>query len=258
MSEAKRGVRDMQIFKGWLGRKKHMPSVPEDTRVYVVGDVHGCLDLLNRLLDKISQNAASAPSNRVLVFVGDYVDRGPNSSGVVECLLSLRDGFKSHFLLGNHDQALLDFLKDPLFYRVWKTYGAQETLLSYGVKPPRFDDAQTLDQIQLEFAAAFPPEHRKFFERLESSFEIGDYFITHAGVRPGVPLAAQSKEDQLWIRDAFLSSGANFGKVVVHGHTPSATPVRRHNRIGIDTGAYATGRLTALVLEGTRCGFLES
>lgn len=224
--------------------------MPPDQRVYIVGDIHGCASLLERLLVTIELDAAGGPPKRRLVFVGDYVDRGPNSRAVIERLLNPPEGFETHCLRGNHDQAVLDFLNDPLFYRVWKSYGAQETLLSYGVRPPRFDDAQSINASWDEFAAALPETHLRFLESLEYSWEIGDYFVAHAGVRPGTALTAQAPQDLLWIRDEFLSSQSDFGKVVIHGHTPFDGVVKRKNRIGIDTGAYGTGRLSAVALEG--------
>lgn len=239
--------------KGLMARlfgARRAASVPPGQRVYIVGDIHGCAALLDRLLAMIISDAATGPEKRLLVFVGDYVDRGPDSGMVIERLLAPLPGFEIRCLRGNHDQAVLDFLNDPPTYRLWKNYGAQETLLSYGVRPPLFEDAQAIAAAHGEFAARLPESHRRFFEELELSTEIGDYFVVHAGVRPGIALGAQSAEDLLWIREEFLLSRSDFGKVVVHGHTPTESVVRRKNRIGIDTGAYATGRLTALVLEG--------
>jgi serine/threonine protein phosphatase 1 len=244
---------------GWFQRKRPQPArAPEGERVYVIGDIHGRADLLDKLLARVLEHAWSGPEKRTLIYVGDYVDRGADSRGVIERLLQPIPKFTTRFLRGNHDQAVLDFLSDPLFYRIWKSYGAQETLLSYGVRPPRFDEVQAITEARDEFAAKLPPAHLAFFEALEMSAEVGDYFIAHAGVRPGVALDAQAKEDLLWIRDDFLFSNSDFGKVIVHGHTPSDDVVRRKNRIGVDTGAYATGHLTALVLEGDTTDFLQT
>jgi len=245
-------------LKEWLFGAKRAASVPPGRRVYVVGDIHGCVALLDCLLKSIVADAATAPEKRLLVFVGDYVDRGPDSRGVIERLLNPPESFEVRCLRGNHDQAVLDFLNDPPSYRAWKSYGAQETLVSYGVRPPLFDDVQAIVEARDAFAARLPPSHRRFLEELELSTEIGDYFVVHAGVRPGIALGAQSPEDLLWIREDFLLSRSDFGKVVVHGHTPTEYVVRRKNRIGIDTGAYATGRLTALVLEGETVRLLHT
>lgn len=234
------------------------PRVPDGYRVYAVGDVHGRLDLLGRVITAIQNDAEAATEHRLLIFLGDYVDRGPDSKGVVDCLLSPPEGFVTRYLRGNHDQAVLDFLADPMFYRIWRSYGAAETLVSYGVRPPLYDDDQALVDARDALDRALPRRHRAFFENLAPQTQAGDYYFVHAGVRPGVPLHRQSLEDQMWIRDDFLLSNQDFGKVVVHGHTPTDAPVRRRNRIGIDTGAYATGRLTALVLEGADVRFLHA
>ncbi len=194
----------------------------------------------------------------VLVFIGDYVDRGHDSKAVVEQLVNLPSDFVVHFLRGNHDQALLDFLTDPSSFPSWKDYGAEETLASYGVPPPASEDEAALRQTRDRLQAALPANHRSFFETLKLSETIGDYFFAHAGVRPGTPLDRQEERDLMWIRDEFLNSRDEFGKIVVHGHTPTNAPVVRRNRIGIDTGAYLTGRLTALVLEGKRRRFLRT
>lgn len=240
-----------------LGAQR-IAAVPPGQRAYVVGDIHGCAALLDRLLKTIVADATVGPEKRFLVFVGDYVDRGPDSRAVIDRLLNPPKGFEVRCLRGNHDQAVLDFLNDPLTYRTWKNYGAQETLLSYGVRPPLFDDEKAIAAARDEFIAKMPESHRRFLEELELSTVIGDYFFVHAGVRPGVALGAQSAEDMLWIREDFLFSSNDFGKVVVHGHSPTEGVVRRKNRIGIDTGAYATGRLTALVLEGETVKLLHT
>ena len=248
------GARMARIFAS--GAK--VAAVPDGMRVYAVGDIHGCAVELDRLTAAIVEDSTDRDGERHLVYLGDYVDRGPDSKGVVDRLLNPPVGFIAHYLRGNHDQALLDFLADPNFYVVWRDFGARQTLASYGVVPPRFEDAAAFEEARDRFLAVLPQEHLDFFERLDLSERIGDYFFVHAGVRPGVALDQQSAEDLLWVRDDFLMSSVNFGVVVVHGHTPTAAPVRRRNRIGVDTGAFATGRLTAAVLEGTTCRFLAS
>jgi serine/threonine protein phosphatase 1 len=177
---------------------------------------------------------------------------------VIARLLKLKREFPAHFLMGNHERALLEFLEAPESYRKWCEFGAVETLLSYGVRPPLADRPEEMVGARDRFARALPAEHRTFLHKLNLSLEIGGYFFAHAGVRPGTPLEQQEPNDLLWIRDQFLTSTEDFGKIVVHGHTPTATAVKTVNRIGIDTGAYATGRLTTAVLEGTDCRFLQT
>jgi len=238
--------------------RRAKPAVPEGQRVYAIGDIHGRRDLLDELLDDVRKDCLGTQQTVVIVFVGDYVDRGPDSKGVIERLLNLPPPLQGKFLRGNHDQALLDFIEDPLRYETWCDFGADETLTSYGVRPPRDHSANALVEARERFAGAFPSEHLRFFESLLLSCELGDYFFAHAGVRPGTPLDEQKEEDLLWIREEFLRSSEDFGKVVVHGHTPTDSPVKRANRIGIDTGAYLTGRLTAVALEGHSQRFLQT
>jgi serine/threonine protein phosphatase 1 len=248
---------------GWISRLFRAPRplrarTPDSSCIYAVGDIHGRLDLLVHLLDRIQDEANPAFRN-VLVFVGDYIDRGPDSREVVEHLSTLEmPDWQVVFLRGNHDETLLKFLDDPMVYRNWREYGGAETLLSYGVMPPSFDDKEDFVTAREEFLRGFPASHLDFFRRLEDFHVEGDYMFVHAGVRPGVPLEKQSASDLMWIRNEFLYSDKSFGKMIVHGHTPSERPVRRRNRIGIDTGAFATGCLTAVVLEGENCRFLSA
>lgn len=223
-------------------------------RLYAVGDIHGRDDLLAELLVKIEQDAAAkSPAKNVLVFLGDYVDRGLQSCQVLDRLISgLPEGFEAVFLKGNHEEALLQFLDDAQFAKTWKYYGGLETLHSYGVTDLTLSDEPTVfEQARDRFNAVLPAEHRQFLESLSYSVSFGDYFFAHAGVRPGIGLERQSEQDLLWIRDDFLSSRSNFGKIIVHGHTPREEVEFRSNRIGVDTGAYMTNVLTALVLEGS-------
>lgn len=249
--------------QGWLNRllnkERRVPRVPEGTCVYAVGDIHGRMDLLGKLLTQIGTHAVTEGRRNSIIFLGDYVDRGPQSKEVIDHLLQLSwPGWDVVYLRGNHDQAILDFLADATFYRVWREFGAAETLLSYGVKPPRFDDDEAFAEARNDFAAKCPPEHLKFLHALEYFHVIGDYMFVHAGVRPGIALDRQSPQDLMWIREEFLLSDRQLDKVIVHGHTPSERPVRRANRIGVDTGAYATGCLTSVVLEGESCSFLAA
>lgn len=235
--------------------------VPDGTRVYAVGDVHGRLDLLDFVLRRIREDARDAPARRILVLLGDYIDRGPASAGVLDRLLEGPPaGFERVMLKGNHEDTLGRFLAGDLGAAPsWLAYGGRETLESYGIDPPpRGGGAPPLAALRSALAAAMPDSHRALLDRLVPSHAEGGYLFAHAGVRPGVPLAAQSADDLMWIREPFLSSDADFGAVVVHGHSISATPDIKANRIGIDTGAYHTNRLTCLVLQGTDRRFLTS
>ncbi|MGD9502473.1 MAG: metallophosphoesterase [Methyloceanibacter sp.] len=238
------------------------PELPKGQLLYAVGDIHGRLDLLRDLLQLIEDDAQSRAhaTRRTLVFLGDYIDRGPDSSGVVADLIARAfPGFDAHFLKGNHEAILLDFLDDPLHLGHWLMNGGQETMESYGVDTEALAAARAAPEAWREaFAAALPETHLRFFRTLKLSVTIGDYLFVHAGVRPGVPLAGQSEDDLVWIRRPFLDHAGSFGKVVVHGHTPAPLPVVRPNRIGIDTGAVFSDRLTALRLEDRARAFLHT
>jgi serine/threonine protein phosphatase 1 len=236
-------------------------SVPEGLRVYAVGDIHGQLDLLTTVSDMIEANEMlSTPARTVVIFLGDYIDRGPQSRGVIDFLLRWRPGnIETVFLRGNHEDMLLNALHTPDMFHVWAMNGGLATALSYGVgfdpnHNPKSDPRGIISQLD----AALPPAHRHFLENLPIGLEIGDYLFVHAGVRPGVPLDRQSDLDCLFIRDEFLDYRGSFGKVIVHGHTPASEPEVLPNRIGIDTGAVFTGRLTALCLEGSEQRFFTT
>jgi len=232
---------------------------PAGSRVYAIGDIHGRADLLAALHRMIRDDAAGRPvSRRVAVYVGDYIDRGPDSRAVIDLLLDAPlAGFESVHLLGNHEAFLLDFLDDAAIGPDWLFNGGAETLASYGVESP-WPFGDPLDRMQTEFRRRLPARHLTFLRGLRLSHVEGDYLFVHAGVRPGVPLDRQARDDLLWIRDEFLDSGTDLGKVVVHGHSIAHEPEQRANRIGIDTGAYMTGRLTCLVLEGADRRFLAT
>jgi len=226
--------------------------VPPGMRVYAIGDVHGRADLLRPLLGWIAQdNAKRGPIGQVhVVFLGDLIDRGPASAAVLEILA--RGGETpgaSYLLRGNHEEMLLAILDGETdSASAWLAHGGAETLESYGIDPaPYFDDVEALPAA---LYAAMPGSHIAVLHAMLGQVRIGDYLFVHAGIRPGVPLDAQEGRDLRWIRKEFLNSRADHGVVVVHGHTIAPTVQFRHNRIGIDTGAYRTGRLTALGLEG--------
>jgi Calcineurin-like phosphoesterase len=238
-----------------LGQKRGPARIADGQCVYAIGDIHGRLDLLDALLERIW---ADAPKDgNTLVFVGDYIDRGPASKDVVERLIGLeRPGWQIIKLRGNHEQFLLEYLGNPEVFSAWRGFGAAETLLSYGVRPPMFSGESA--RAHAEFTAQLPRAHQAFFNTLPYAHTIGDYFFVHAGVRPAIALDRQSPEDMMWIREEFLLCDDRLDKVIVHGHTPGQSPVLRHNRIGVDTGAYATGCLTAAKLAGESCTFIST
>jgi len=235
------------------------PATPADTVLYAIGDIHGRIDLLARLIKIIARDAEKYPPfKKELIFLGDYIDRGVDSKGVIDYLLrKLPLDFDKVFLRGNHDDAMLRFLGGDLAStHDWLLLGGTATLVSYGINPFRSNVMQDLATLHKTVLEKVPGPHRKFLESTTFDCVRGDYYFVHAGVRPGVPLDKQTDEDRLWIRYDFLGSTADFGKTVVHGHSILPEPDVQSNRIGIDTGAYATGTLTCLVLEGTQRRYL--
>jgi serine/threonine protein phosphatase 1 len=218
----------------------------------VVGDIHGRLDLLDQILAKIEADLKSRPARKaLLVFVGDLIDRGPHSAQVIERLRTYRrSGIRPIFLLGNHEEVLLRILAgDRSLISSWLRFGGIQCLKSYGVDATALgshDDAAVLEAIR----AAVPRKHVEFLESFLDTCRFGDYLFVHAGIRPGVELERQSQTDLRWIREPFLFDESDHGFTVVHGHTISVDVEERANRIGIDTGAYRTGVLTALVIDG--------
>lgn len=234
-------------------RKKRPPRLPEGVRIYAIGDVHGRADLLDRVLSRIDAHVAAHPVVRPIhLLVGDYIDRGPASREVVDLLINCEQGREMVLLRGNHDAFVEDFMQNPDVLNDWRRIGGLETLMSYGLNPPMNADAAAQKELATKLKSVVPQSHLKFFGGLASSFHCGGYFFAHAGVRPGIPLDKQKDDDLLWIRDDFLLHEGDFGKVVVHGHTPVREIDIHPNRINIDTGAYATGRLSCLVMEGSR------
>jgi len=245
---------------GFSDRRQDAPAGAEGHRAYVVGDIHGRLDLLEDLLAKIHAELQHRPAEKtLLVFVGDLIDRGPASAHVVERLRTYkRPGIRTVFLLGNHEEVLLRILAgDAQLITQWRWFGGSECLQSYGVEPERFEhftDEQALTAVR----GAIPKEHVKFLESFVDSCRFGDYLFVHAGIRPGVALEQQSQNDLRWIREPFLLDQRDHGFVVVHGHTITDEPERLPNRIGIDTGAYRTGVLTALGVDGTEQWLIDT
>lgn len=233
--------------------------LPLGLRVYAIGDIHGRADLLSRMRDIVSADLdKTRPDEALIVLLGDYVDRGPQSQAVLESLSV--DPFPAPMvaLLGNHEAMLLDFLYRPESGETWRKFGGIETVHSYGVDVADFRTGQNLSAVSEQLRTAIPPRHIDFIQALPLSHAVGGYFFCHAGVRPGIPLDQQRPEDLLWIRDEFIGSEMPFGAVVVHGHTPGEVPLVRENAIGIDTGAYITGKLSCVALAAHGVSFLST
>jgi serine/threonine protein phosphatase 1 len=225
--------------------------IPHDLVCYAIGDIHGRMDLFEKLLAQIEADPVDAGRRRYIILLGDYVDRGPASREVLQTVVELKARFGDQViaLKGNHEEAMMDFLADASRGPAWFQHGGRATLASYGVATPNGAlDEDTLEAVRQDFERNLPPSHRNLLENLPYFATIGDYVFVHAGVRPGVDMSEQVPEDLLWIREEFLSAERALAQTVVHGHTPSAEPVLADGRIGIDTGAYATGVLTAVKL----------
>lgn len=237
---------------GFLRPEIRRPVGAKGYRAYVIGDIHGRLDLLEDLLAKIHAELQRNPSARtLLVFVGDLVDRGPASAQVMERLRTYRrEGIETVFILGNHEEVLLRILKgEAAFVPSWLQFGGRECLESYGVEANGIDQTAPEELIEL-VRIAVPANHVEFLESFVDSCRFGDYLVVHAGIRPGVEIEQQLQSDLRWIREPFLSDERDHGLVVVHGHTITSEVEEIPNRIGIDTGAYRTNVLTALAIEG--------
>ena len=246
------GLRELRV----QGRR---PSLPAEVRIYAIGDIHGRLDLLNELLARITSDIALRPTATPLyVFLGDYIDRGPSSRETIDRLIEHGATHESVFLKGNHELIAIKCLSDPGLFDQWLRLGGLETLVSYGVPAETLANGKQIAELQSAFHSALPQAHFRFFRDLKNSFECGDFFFAHAGVRPNVELSRQKENDLLWIRGEFLSSKDDFGKIVVHGHTPTREIEVGPNRINIDTGAFATGRLSCLVLEGKSLSVIDT
>ena len=235
----------------------NLHKIPANVRIYAVGDIHGRADLLQQLFARIDANEERQPiKHKIEVFLGDYIDRGPDTRKVLETLTERAKTHELVCLKGNHEALMLRFLDDATVLRVWRHLGGLETLVSYGIVPNLASDPASEVRLASELKSRLDRSHENFLRNLRLSYSFGDFFFAHAGVRPAVPLNQQSEEDLLWIREEFLFCDASFGKIIIHGHSPVLEPDVRLNRINIDTGAYATGRLTCLVLEDARRLFL--
>jgi serine/threonine protein phosphatase 1 len=228
-------------------------SLPPGRRIYAVGDIHGCAEQLANLHAIIAEDLARRPvAAPLLLHIGDYVDRGPDTAGVIAQLLngSRVPGTRMINLMGNHEHTMLEALSGERAAATdWLFAGGASALRSYGVDP---------DSPRERWAEAVPAAHLAFLRQLDLIYQEGGYAFVHAGIRPGIPLERQSRDDLLRMRQPFLYSEASFGAVVVHGHTPVKAPVVRHNRIAIDTGAVFGGKLTCVVLEDATIGFLTA
>lgn len=245
--------------------------VPDNQCVYAIGDIHGRMDLLIKLINRIDADTSELPDGTdiTIIFLGDYIDRGMQSKQVVEYLLSgALDRFNTVFLKGNHEEALLRFVDDATYGPTWASYGAVETLYSYGFQAPaQTPSGTTMDgsdfrdawaSLWSKFRSEIPDHHLRFYRQLEAQHVIGDYVFVHAGLKPGVALEDQSVNDMLWIRDEFINDSRQFDKVVVHGHTPADRTFRDNRRIGLDTGAYITGCLSAGRFFGNEVKFIST
>ncbi len=253
----------MSIFKRLTGRESRAaarPSGPPGKRAYAIGDVHGCDDLLDGLLDLIAADEDRLPpcADTYIVFLGDLIDRGPHSAQVIERLRTTDwDHVKPVFLMGNHEEMLLRVLGDePDIVHDWLYYGGYQCAQSYGLEIGSMPTMAPRDVVDL-LRSAVPRAHVDFLRSFVDSFKFGDYLFVHAGIRPGVPIDRQALEDLRWIREGFLDVSRGDGLVVVHGHTITDRPVLEEGRIGIDTGAYKGGGLTAVRVEQETCAFLH-
>lgn len=232
--------------------------VPAGRRVYAIGDIHGRLDLFEQVLALIDEDdARRGPAETTLVLLGDLIDRGPDSRGVVERAMELAQTGRVRILAGNHEEMLLDSFGNEEVLRHFLRHGGKETLFSYGLAMEDYAKSN-LPDLQERLPTLVPQSHLDFMRRMENQVVVGDYLFVHAGIRPGVPLTEQAVSDMRWIRRDFLDFAEDHGCMVVHGHTITDEPALLHNRIGIDTGAFASGRLTALGIEGAERWILSA
>lgn len=238
--------------------KKHAPSVPKGERVYAIGDIHGRCDLFEALTAAIRKDdKKSGNAKTTIVLLGDLIDRGPDSAGVVKAARALQQRHAVRYLIGNHEEMLLDAFKSVDIMRHFLKHGGRETILSYGVTVKTFNQATT-EELQTMMKELVPKSDRNFIKGFEEMIEIGDYLFVHAGIDPDRPLSDQRKRDTRWIREPFLNSTKKHSHMIVHGHTIVEDIDERANRIGLDTGAYKFGKLTAIVLEGTDRRYIQA
>jgi len=245
-----------QLFRPKPARP--LPAIPAGERVYAIGDIHGRLDLFAALAEAIEQDdPARGQAETTVILLGDLVDRGPNSAAVLEGARAWQGHRNVRMLLGNHEEMFLTTYREVGHMRNFLRYGGRETILSYDIDQAAFHTAEIEEAHEL-MRAAVPETDIEFIESFEDWIVVGDYAFVHAGIRPEEALDKQRRHDLRWIREPFLSHCGDHGHMIVHGHTITDDADVRHNRIGIDTGAYASGRLTALGLEGTTRWLLEA
>lgn len=255
------GFRSDKNVLSFFSRKRYRPdSVPDDVRVYAIGDVHGRMDLLEQLLEKIeADNVARDRRNEtILIYLGDLIDRGPQSRDVVHRAMAPLGWARTISLMGNHEAVMLAALDgDQRMLGDWLDYGGEATLASWGISQALIERGASVE-LHAALLHAVTRDEYGWMGRMRQHVRLRDYYFVHAGVRPGVPLDGQSDDDCYWIRDDFLRSRRRHGAIIVHGHTPVSEIALRPNRIGIDTGAYATGILTALGLDGSDRWFIQA
>lgn len=258
------GLLDKFFAQKSVNENPVLARLPEGLALFVIGDIHGRLDLLNNLLKKIDNISSDKDTKLLFIFVGDYVDRGPDSKGVIDRLLALAEGQNDQrevvFLRGNHEQVFLDVLNgDFQSFQPWLTFGGLQTLTSYEVFlrkiPTKPDDFEAIGE---QLHEKIPDSHRQFLENTRIDYFLGDYYFVHAGVDPDKELMDQVIEDKLWIKDRFTESRRCYEKKIVHGHTVEDEPVNAPNRIGVDTGAYASDILTAAHLRDDQVEFIQT
>lgn len=245
-----------QLFRS--RRARHLPTVPAGERIYAVGDIHGRLDLFSAIRSAIeSDDHVRSPADTTVILLGDLIDRGPDSAAVIEAARDWQASREVRILAGNHEEMFLASFHRIDALRHFLRLGGEETILSYPVDPAAYRLADLAEAQEL-MRQAVPADDLDFIRSFENCIAIGDYLFVHAGIRPEVELADQQVEDLRWIRDPFLNHTGDFGHTVVHGHTIARSAVIHPNRIGIDTGAFMSGRLTALGLEGTQRWLIET
>jgi serine/threonine protein phosphatase 1 len=259
---ARTGASRMNLFRGRvrpIHNPETEPAASQDMRWYAIGDLHGRRDLLQTMSQLVAADLrANPPQDAMTVFLGDYIDRGPDSAGVIEQLAEANFPTPLVALRGNHEATMLDFLQDETVLGSWRHYGGLETLLSYGVDVREALRGRDFGTAQQALRDRLPASHLRFLQETKFFHAAADYYFCHAGVRPLVPLARQAEHDLMWIRDEFRSHRDPFEKIIVHGHTPVEQPEDLPNRINVDTGAYATGRLTCVALDGMRRRFIST